>query len=286
MKKEQIYTGYTLSVDLDGTMLAPIDKLKIVPGQARKFLRRFVLGGGRLIISTGRDLYFATQVQKILGVPADLNTANGAVIKLAKGEVIHNVYIKRNLLEELEQKVLELAPSTLFALKTTGKRTAMRLTDENRKTSAEALKMFRKYLGSRACHRGDYTSVAFDRALEYANGVFVHSFDREVMAKIAEVIDKDFAGRLKFCDGMIFEVVPFGEDKAKSLQTLVDYYKLDAKKLYVVGDDANDVASFEAVYDNSFCVKRSRNEEFCKAAKYTIERFWDVENYLLKAISK
>ena len=285
MKKDLIYKGFTLVADLDGTMLYPIDKMRLVPPRARTFIRDFVKCGGRLIISTGRNLSFTEKVRKILRVPADLNACNGTVIKLSEGKVIHNVYIKRRILEDFERKLFEITPKALFGLNTTNKRVAVRINDFNRQSSLGALKHFKGIFGRRGCYNSENSDVAFNRACEHTNSTFVYVADDNKRQQVRTMIDKEFAGKLKFCDGQAFEVVPFGENKAKSVQRLVDHYKLDINKLYVVGDDANDISSFEAFYLNSFCVRRKGNDEFCKRAKYTIDNFADVEEYLKKAIN-
>ncbi|MCL2540066.1 MAG: Cof-type HAD-IIB family hydrolase [Firmicutes bacterium] len=275
---KQIYEGYTLVTDLDGTMLYPIAKWRIVPPKTEAFLKRFTAGGGRLVLCTGRDLHFTEKVARIAGVPADFIATNGTVIKTG-GKIIHNEYIPRHTIEELERKTLQIAPEVVFCLRHTGKRAHLVLNKQNKTEVRKFGSMYAKKFG-RSANFSDLSPKNYQRALDYTNEIVLCLLDAVKVKKIHKLLNTEFADRLKSDIGTVFEINPFGQSKATGIRQLVDLYGLDTNKLYIAGDDVNDRAMFEAFNKNSFCIRHSRNADVQQLARYVVDEFCDIEQFL------
>ena len=85
-----------LALDLDGTLLYPKKKSRVMIRKNITFLRRFISDGGKVILVTGRNPMMQKRVEKILGIEIPILGCNGSFL-IENGEVKQDYPIDNEL---------------------------------------------------------------------------------------------------------------------------------------------------------------------------------------------
>ena len=76
-----------LATDLDGTLFFPKRRTHLIPSRNKKFLRKFVAQGGKVVLVSSRGDAFLDRTVKRIGVPIDYIGTDGTLVKI-DGKVV------------------------------------------------------------------------------------------------------------------------------------------------------------------------------------------------------
>ena len=89
-----------LATDLDGTLFYPKRKISLISGKNKKFLRKFVKEGKKVILVTGRNQNVSSKVAKKIGSKLNLIGCNGGII-IENGQIIKENCISHDIAKKI-----------------------------------------------------------------------------------------------------------------------------------------------------------------------------------------
>lgn len=273
--------GKIIATDLDGTLFYPKHRFKMFSPENKKFIRRFIDEGGRVIIVSGRNRYFGQKVVQRLGRNIDVVGCNGAFV-LVNGEVVHEEPIANEGLNELINKIkTKHRPAGVFVmskehnmiLPTKGfylpYRLGYRFYEIGQGTYREPSKKSSKLL-----HEALMSGTVYKIMLFF--GVTKKAINRAYEAvKLLKEEYPDY--EFSWC-GELIEINKKGCTKANGLKHYLDYLKIKHDNIMVVGDSGNDISMFKS-FPNSFCMSHA-DKSVREHAKYIIDSVHELEKYL------
>lgn len=272
-----------LATDLDGTLLFPRKFFRFVPYRNRKFLRKYIDNGGRVVLISSRNVAFCQRVINKIKRPIDCIAQNSAVI-LHDGEVIRNQCFDLDLANEIIRIFHEEYQSKNCAIYIVNEEDGL-LVNPKKANFINRFGIFLwsySYLWNR--EKIQFRSKIYQNVqkngiiykLVISNGISKKS--RRQGYDIAMALQERFPEiEVAFSD-YITEITPKDCNKAKGLLFYMNALGLTKEDFAVVGDSGNDIPMFEE-FPLSFAMKHGY-EYVREKAKYEIKRVRDLENYL------
>lgn len=258
-----------IATDLDGTLLAPIDPVNLIPNENRETLKAF---DGVFIVS-GRNPAFIEGICKELEIQPNYVAYNGAAA-YANGKIIY----KKKLDKESANKIIEFVKNkydyyTIFLMDDKNKIYTINSDNEARQKheEQEVIEFPRhRYITikdeievNKVLH-GTRTLMKMNIVVKPENKVEV----------FRQLMDSQMPISCSYCKGAI-EVISSECSKGAALEKLVQELNIDKNEVYVIGDDNNDISMFD-YFQNSFLIKDD-NVQYCKENyNRTIKCFSDL----------
>lgn len=225
-----------VALDLDGTVMCPYGKAPISP-RIRKAVAGLLSKGLAVTFATGRTEDYAAPIAESFHIKTPIVTYNGGrVYCVSEKKVVYQAAIDPSialqLLEFLDTQQVVVAAYL---------------------SSSRGLHLVQNRCSGRPEH---------DDYLFGTPRTFVHSMSEELsrgrtLSKVIVASEDQFEELLHSRFGKstkvlrthpeLIEILPCGVDKGSGLQELLSRLKIDAKRVLAVGDQANDIATFQMV---------------------------------------
>ena len=107
--------GKVLATDLDGTLFFPKSQIQMIPRKNRRFLKKWIQDGNRLVLVTSRGHEFMDRMKKKFpDIPFDIVGGDGTFVQIGD-QIVKEEYFEaepfRRFLKELES---DYEPSLLM----------------------------------------------------------------------------------------------------------------------------------------------------------------------------
>ncbi len=271
-----------IATDLDGTLFYPKKRMMLIPKDSKKFLRRFIDDGGKLLVVTGRGKYFADKVAKSLKRPVDVVGCNGSLVvsnnQILK-EVFFNIEELKKVLEEIrrEHKLMFISlfcKNCNFVIDVSMMKTFPRI----------GYRLYEFYQG--CYHERVFKSERiFYEQLEkgevYKVLLFVGPWKKYIKKseELCDLLSIRYPDFNFAASNQAIEVTPKGITKSSGIAFYLENNAISKDNVIVVGDSGNDISMFDSYYQQSYCMSHgSKNVQ--SHAKTLIERFSDLEKYV------
>lgn len=264
-----------LATDLDGTLLFPKSKDNYVCEDNKEVLKLF--DKDNIIIVSGRNPKFIKKVCKELAIKESFVACNGASIYL-DGKEIFLSYIKTSIVNKLIEFVKSNSDNYSIILFDAFNNTYSICSNIDEATKQE------NYLKSQHPKLVTITNKDLNKinellnkensiikvnfAIPYNQRLEMYDYIKKENIKVNPVICKNS-----------LEIVNYGIDKGSSLIKLLDAMKINKDETCVIGDDNNDESMIK-YFKNSFLISNGTNKSLESNAKYILNHFTDLKNYL------
>ncbi len=271
-----------IATDLDGTLFYPKKRIMLIPKDSKRFLRRFIDDGGKLLVVTGRGKYFADKVAKSLKRPVDVVGCNGSLI-VSNEQVLRETFFSREELKELlgeirrENKLMFIS---LFCKNC------------NFVIDVSMMKLFprigyRLYEFYQGCYheRVFKSERIFYEQLEKGEVfkvlLFVGPWKKYIKKseELCELLSIRYPDFNFASSNQAIEVTPKGVTKSSGIAFYLENNGISKDNVIVVGDSGNDISMFDSYYEQSYCMSHA-SKKVQSHAKTAIERFSDLEKYI------
>lgn len=279
-------TNKIIATDLDGTLFYPKKRVKMISNESDEFIQRFMDDGGRLLLVSGRNRFFAEKVAERLNRPVDIVGCNGAFV-ISDGKLIKENFFD---VEELS-RLLKEAPRDfdipLIILFTKDRNMVIPRTQVSRSTGL-MYNVYEFFQGTykEAVIRSD--KAYFDEIAKGQTYKVLFLFGIAGKAKkssfaAAKLLELSYPHMEFAWVNQGLEVTPKGCSKDLGISFYLEYNRFSRDNVMVVGDSGNDIPMFEAFYEHSFCMEHSPIE-VREHARHVIRRFADLERYVYPSV--
>ncbi len=275
-----------LCTDLDGTLFYPKKKLRMMTSQNKRFLRRFVNDGNKLVLVTSRHISFLEKVRKKLGVPCDFIAADGAAIE-CDGKLIQETYFDTEKLKALVKDLRTNGHADMFLL--SSKDHGMVMTRSA--VRWHVVFLYIVYMLTQGVYREKWIR---------SDQVFYNEIEKGLSAKLmllvgvtkkkiaySEKLTKELEEKYPDFNFMwlkeFIEITPKGCSKADGVSYYLEHNNISADNVLVVGDSGNDVPMFDRFPGRSFCMSHAPASVRERAA-HTVDRVSDLEKMLYPSV--
>lgn len=276
--------GKVIATDLDGTLLYPKKRLRMISSKTLKFIRRFIDDGGKVVLVSGRNSAYLKKVQQKIDRPCDMIGCNSSFI-IADEKYIKRVFFNSvRLLEIIDDIERTYHPKTFFIM-----------SEDNQFIMRDN---FESILYSVAYKIWNFSEGVYREPFIVSKEKFLDKIQNGKVCKVMiffgvgkknvesskqanKGIFEKYGNELESSwSGEFIELSPFDCSKSGGLKYYINYFKINHNDVYVVGDSGNDISMFKEFPDNSFCMKHSPLS-VSKYAKHVIRRFSDLEKFIV-----
>ncbi len=275
-------TNRLIATDLDGTLFYPRARFGLIRRKTRRFVKKFLEDGGRLVTVSGRNKYVSLKVGRKLKHPVDVIGCNGAFI-ISQGQVIRETCFEVNYAKKVLEEIRKEYNPPLLILMTRDRNMVLNRTDVSHFTN------FGYFVYQWVMGVYKETFVRSDKVFweEMEKGdvykIMVMFGLTKKKQNIAKEANKIFRERYKEAEfswvGPFIEITPKGCSKSEALRFYIEYNSINHDNVMVVGDSGNDISMFMDFPDHSFCMSHGP-ENVRKYARHTIDRFHELEDYV------
>lgn len=276
------FSKRVIATDLDGTLFYPKRIFSMFTRDNKRFLRRFIEDGGRLVVVTSRGLPFMHKIPKMLGAPCDFICCNGAIVSV-DGKIEKRQPFDPKKFKSLVDDLRSRYNPSLFLLNTSQRGTVM--TKSFTELFARFFYWFYEAVQGVYREKTVCDDHVFYDEIEKGEGFkmmfFVGAtktkklFAERLTAKLNEEYpDFNFSWVEQF-----IEVAPKGCTKAEGVAFYLAKCAIPKDNVMVVGDSGNDIPMFDAFHANSYCMDHSPTSVKTHAA-HVIARVSDLEKVL------
>lgn len=263
-----------IATDLDGTLLYPMCKIKLVDERFVKIIQRFP---GEIVFATGRGHKFSKKINKILKVKENYICFNGALI-IRNAKIIGRQTLKKVYINNLYSFVMENYSGVSFYLFDENDRIIL----SGNKSSWDYYISYikRRLKNLRLSEKFIISQTIADKVLNddtdlYKAMIYVDNNKEEILSELKFKYSKYF----DFClNSRSIEISPKGVNKGEALRFLLANMKIEAKDVYTVGNDNSDLPLITD-FEKSFTLSNGDTQLKSKA-KYIINDFSEIEEYL------
>lgn len=264
-----------LATDLDGTLLFPKSKDTYVCDNNKEILKLF--NKNNILIVSGRNPKFIKKVCEELDIKESFVASNGASIYL-NGKEIFLSCIKTSIVNKLINFVKNKYVDYTIVLFDSLDNIYSVCSNVKEATEKEN-QLKTKYPKLTSITNKDITQinellnkedsiVKVNFIISYDQRLEMYDFIKKENMKINPIICKNS-----------LEIVNYGVDKGSSLLKLLDAMEINKDETCVVGDDNNDEVMLKH-FKNSFLISNGTNKNLESSAKYILNKFTDLKNYL------
>ncbi|MCQ2794235.1 MAG: Cof-type HAD-IIB family hydrolase [Bacilli bacterium] len=275
--------GKVLATDLDGTLFFPKRRIRMLSSTNKKFVRQFVDNGGRLVIVSGRNRFYAQKVIRRIKRPADVIGCNSAFI-IANGKDIQTTLLDNKNLDQIIEEIKKRFHITgIFVMSDRYNliiprrefwwlhRFGYHIYNFIQGTYKEPSIHSDKLLHAELKHGKVYKIMLFFGITRRAK--------LRSLGVIRELRELYPAFEFSWC-GQLIEMTKKGVTKANGIKHYLDYLKIKHDNIMVVGDSGNDISMLKS-FKHSFCMSHAPLH-VSQYARHIIDRVSDIEDYLTK----
>ena len=272
-----------IATDLDGTLFYPKRRISGLCSSNKKFLKKFLSEGGKLVLVTGRNAMIQPRVEKALGYKVAILGCNGAFFKENDEMKIAYPMDKKLLLDLYSYCYSEFDFFNLMLFDDTPN-TYVAAGERLTPFMIEVARVVNNTNGFYRENLIPGEKVFIDAIVNHDSYKFMPflGFDKKSHLKIEAI---KLAVKTRYQNQ--FNIVASGgaieitHPDANKGATLLKYCKMNGIKedeVFVCGDSGNDLPMFE-YFQHSFCMYHSPN--YIKSqANHVINRISDLEKYL------
>jgi Cof subfamily protein (haloacid dehalogenase superfamily) len=226
-----------IAMDLDGTALGDDGKLS---RRTLLVLRKCILRGLRVIITTGRSMDAAEMYRDAIGAEGPMVYYNGAVVLyMPERKILSSHFIGQDVISRcVGIAQAEGVHFHIFLCGNTGVFSETLMAEKD----SHATEVYHKRTGLNFLY-GDLKNALFNGDLKYcAKGIFID--DEQKLRRIQKIIHEssEIAVNTMLSTDFILEVLASGVSKAAGLQTALEFYGLRAEETIAFGDEENDIS--------------------------------------------
>ena len=258
-----------LATDLDGTLLAPLDPVNLIPSENRETIKAF---DGVFLVS-GRNPEFIQGICKELQIDANFVAYNGAAVYI-NGKAIY----KKKLDKDAANKIVDYVKEkfdyyTIFLMDDKNKIYTINSDDEARqKHEEQEIIDFPRHRYITIKDKSEIDKLLNGNKAIMKLNVVVNPENKPEVFK--QLMGSELPINCSYCKGAI-EVISNECSKGSSLEKLVKELNIDKSEVFVIGDDNNDISMFD-YFNNSFLIK-DENVVYAKENyNRTIKTFSDL----------
>lgn len=273
-----------LATDLDGTLLFPKRKIRVLSSKNKKFLREFLKNGNHLVIVSGRNYQICKRISKVVRAPIDMIGCNGLVVlkdnKFFFDDPIDHESIRNFLKDNLhapnvvcwvfmsDRYPMILVPTRLNCITKIAVKIYLLTQFAYRDKFVFGTKHLEKLLN-------DKEARIYKMMAMYGIGEKKIEIARQESLKFLDAWDTEF--EILWSRESV-EFMKKGVNKANALKRIIDMQHIKDDEVAVVGDSGNDICLFET-FENSFVMKNAPKEVKLKA-KNEIEGVYCIKDYI------
>jgi Cof subfamily protein (haloacid dehalogenase superfamily) len=273
--------GKIIATDLDGTLFYPKDRKGMIYGNNLYLLQSFIDGGGRVVLVSGRSIFYARKVIEKIGRDCAVVAYNGAYVYTDEKVIYERKMENQALVDLVKDTITAHRVPAIFLMGADGM--FVKLRNDNFFVRF-FYKLYYRHIGIYA-EDMDLKTSSFDTELNKGH-IFKLMFffglgkkNKRRAMEINKFIRNNYEMFESARSDNVIEVTAYGCSKGNGL---IQYFKsTDADKddIYVVGDSGNDISMFKEFYQHSFCMSHAA-ESVKKYAKFTIDKFEDLSRYI------
>ena len=275
--------GKVLATDLDGTLFFPKSQIQMIPRKNRRFLKKWIQDGNRLVLVTSRGHEFMDHMKKKFpDIPFDIVGGDGTFVQIGD-QIVKEEYFEaepfRRFLKELES---DYEPGLLMtSSKDCG---IIQRRSHNHGLANFFYVIYQLYQGTyRESRVKDdqvfYGEIEKGRTYKLMACIGLTKTKQRLAYHLTNLFTKEYPDFEFAWLNQFIEVTPKGCDKSSGLSFYLDYLGIPKENVSVIGDSGNDAPMFEAFYENSYCMAHSHRLVKQKA-KHVVSSVADLEAYL------
>lgn len=271
-----------LALDLDGTLFYPKKKIKMIPKKNLLFIRKFIDQGNKVVLCSGRSMFYAKKVIEKINRDIDVIGCNSGFI-YCNNEYVSESMLEAPLVGEVVKTLQEKFQIHVWLLMS--KNCSLVIAGKLNKLQTIGYKIVYALQGVYAekyCISNDVFMEEINKGHIYKLMMFfgLGKKGRQRAYEATKYLREFHNEQIEasWCDNFI-ELT--ARDVSKS-NGLLKYCKLNSLKkedVYVVGDSGNDISMFETFKEHSFCMEHA-SHKIKKFAKYHIDTVADIEKYI------
>lgn len=273
-----------IATDLDGTLLYPKKKIKLVIKKNIQFLQDYINDGNRVVVVSGRNFPIAKRLMKKLKARIDMIACNGSVI-FQDGKIASEFPLKYDEVIKIYQDNINNKDIISWIFMTDK---SNMIIVPNKKNLLFNL-AYRLGMIMQFKYQGNYLfgeKYFLDRLKKQEEKIYkamcIYGLGEKGVKKATK-----FLPQMKEKYGDSFEILQSHEslefmnkgiNKATALLEYIAQNNISLNEVAVVGDSGNDVPLFE-IFPNSFVMMQA-NKEVKNKANTTIKGVYEIKKYL------
>ena len=274
-----------LATDLDGTLFYPKRKISLISGKNKKFLRKFVKEGKKVILVTGRNQNVSSKVAKKIGSKLNLIGCNGGII-IENGQIIKENCISHDIAKKIYYSNKDDKKILIWMIFTSDGKMYLQ-----QKNCNLIYRLFAAIgISTQFAYREKYTigEKKLEAMIDDENSHIIKIMPcygirkrcRVIAQKATEEFIKEYGDISEAVwSNTAVEIMAKGTNKASSLKLITDDMGVNDDEIAVVGDSGNDISLFKEYYNNSFVMSKAP-DAIKKEAKYEVNSVSDIEKFI------
>ena len=273
-----------IASDLDGTLLYPKHRIKLLSRKNKKFLNRYIASGNKVVLVSGRNLEIAKRISKRLGTPIDMVACNGAVTLCNKEIIGEQVMPKKQVMDLYLANISN--PNISNWMFMTNKHNLI-IVPNNMKLWLKVgfrigMSLQFGFQGSFWFGKRFFLKALADPEVKFYKVMAICGLGKKATLeakKQSEIFKEKYQNQFEiFWSKESIEFMNYGVNKAVALDHIINHYGIKDTEVGVVGDSGNDVPLFKC-FPHSF-VMVNAFDDIKQEATHTINGVYEIENYL------
>ena len=272
-----------IATDLDGTLFYPKNRITGIPATNKKFLRRYLDNGGKLILISGRNPRIVPKIERQLHHKVSLIGCNGGFY-MDEDHKIHNpIPMNRDKLVELFAYIHHVFGPWLWMLFDTSDvlYTNCSNVPKGIDLGFRYGNLFRFYFAEKLI-KGDANFVNRLATKDNFKAMIAFGVKQDGKTKAEQAclaLKARFGDYFEFATSLnVIEVTAKGVQKGNGLVSYCKANNIDINEVVVCGDSGNDLYMF-ARFPHTFAMEHSP-EHFKSQANHVISRISGLQEYM------
>ncbi|MCQ2792570.1 MAG: Cof-type HAD-IIB family hydrolase, partial [Bacilli bacterium] len=246
--------GKVIATDLDGTLFYPKKRWGMISHKNLKFLRKFIDGGGHVLLISGRNVNYLEKTKRKIKRDIDYAGCNGAFISV-KGQFIKRFYLDNTLALKTLRAIKKKYPGVAFLV----------MSEKYNFVFPREGFSFIYAIGYFVyrLNQGVYRELTIrddrlhDYCLEHERNYKIMIYfgvskkSKALCYQACETFKKLYPAFDFSYNGPSIEMTNGKATKGKAIKQYLDYLKIKHDNVMVVGDSGNDISMFHQ-FPNSF----------------------------------
>lgn len=273
-----------IATDLDGTLLYPKKKLKLIIKKNIEFLQDYINDGNRVVVVSGRNFPIAKRLMKKLKTRIDMIACNGSAI-FEDGKIVSEYPISYENIIKIYQENINNKDIISWIF----------MTDKSNMIIVPNKKNIFFHLGYRLGmilqfkYQGNYLfgekyflEMLKNKEEKIYKAMCIYGLGKkgvEKATKFLPIMNEKYGNTFEIVQSHeSLEFMNKGINKASGLLEYIDNNNININEVAVVGDSGNDVPLFE-IFPHSFVMMQARKEVKNKA-NTIINGVYEIKEYL------
>lgn len=280
-----------IATDLDGTLFYPKKRLRLLSSKNRKFLKRAIDNGYRVILVSGRNLDIVEKIEKKIDRKVSMIGCNGSVVSF-DDKIVFEAALNKEKLAEIyntyynDDKIqgwLFMTNKLPLFITINPKLSSFRILLYKLGLKSQGVYNEPFEIGEKYFHEAfnDKDCKIYKMMPFFGYRTRNADVSYEYSLKLQEKYGEDF--EILWSHTSI-EIMPKGINKAVLLKQLNKTMGIEDDEVAVIGDSGNDVPLFQE-FKNSFVMAHAP-DMVKQEAKYTIKSVHELEQFLEEGENK